>query len=108
MNSFHKKPPIIQTANKVCAAVLSGDSDRLLEVSTIRSNRDGTLPDGGNADLAGAALPVLVTKRINYYYYYYYLVTKGLRLRAETAGERGAGRDRAGHRCIGAAGWQRI
>ena len=95
MNSFHKKPPIIQTANKVGAAVLPGDSDRLLEVSTIRSNREGTLPDGGNAHLAGAALPVL-------------LVTKSLRLRAETAGERGAGRDRAGHRCIGAAGWQRI
>ena len=95
MNSFHKKLPIIQTTNKVGAAVLPGDSDRLLELSTIRSNRDGTLSDGGNADLARAALPVL-------------LVTKGLRLRAETAGERGAGRDRAGHRCIGAAGWQRI
>ena len=94
MNSFHKKLPIIQTANKVGAAVLPGDSDRLLEVSTIRSNGDGALTNGGNTDLARAALPVLVTK--------------GLRLRAETAGERGAGRDRAGHRCIGAAGWQRI
>ena len=95
MNSFPKKLPIIQTANKVGAAVLPGDSDRLLEVSTIRSNGEGTLSDGGNADLARAALPVL-------------LATKGFRLRAETAGERGAGRDRAGHRCIGAAGWQRI
>ena len=89
-----EKLPIIQTANKVGAAVLPGDSDRLLEVSTIQSNRDGTLADGGNADLARAALLLLATK--------------GLRLRAETAGERGAGRDRAGHRCIGAAGWQRI
>ena len=92
MNSFHKKLPIIQTANKVGAAVLPGDSDRLLEVSTIRSNGNGALANSGNTDLARAALPVLVTK--------------GLRLRAETAGERGAGRDRAGHRCIGAAGWQ--
>ena len=94
MNSFHRQIPIKQTANKVGAAVLPGDSDRLLEVSTIQSNRDGTLTNGGNADLARAALLLLVTK--------------GLRLRAETAGERGAGRDRAGHRCIGAAGWQRI
>ena len=94
MISFHKKLPIKQTANKVGAAVLPGDSDRLLEVSTIRSNRDGALTNGGNADLARAALP--------------FLATKGLRLGAETAGERGAGRDRAGHRCIGAAGWQSI
>ena len=94
MISFHKKLPIIQTANKVGAAVLPGDSDRLLEVSTIRSNGDGALANGGNADLARAALPVLVTE--------------GFCLGAETAGERGAGRDRAGHRCIGAAGWQRI
>ena len=94
MNSFPKKLPIIQTANKVGAAVLPGDSDRLLEVSTIRSNGDGALTNGGNAHLARAALPVLVTKC--------------LRLGSETAGERGAGRDRAGHRCIGAAGWQRI
>ena len=94
MNSFHKKLPIIQTANKVGAAVLPSDSDRLLEVATIRSNRDGALPNSGNTDLARAALLLLATK--------------GLRLRAETAGERGAGRDRAGHRCIGAAGWQRI
>ena len=93
MNSFLKKLPIIQTANKVGAAVLPGDSDRLLEVSTIRSNGNGALTNGGNADFARAALPVLATK--------------GLRLRAETAGERGAGCDRAGHRCIGAAGWQR-
>ena len=94
MNSFPKKLPIIQTANKVSAAVLPGDSDRLLEVSTIRSNGDGALTNGGNAHLARAALPVL-------------LVTKSLRLGSDTAGERGAGRDRAGHRCIGAAGWQR-
>ena len=94
MNSFPKKLPIIQTANKVSAAVLPGDSDRLLEVSTIRSNGNGALANGGNTDLARAALLLLVTKC--------------LRLRAETAGERGAGRDRAGHRCIGAAGWQRI
>ena len=95
MNSFHKKLPITQTANTMGAAVLPGDSDRLLEVSTIRSNGNGALANGGNANLARAALLVL-------------LVTKGLRLGAETAGERGAGRDRAGHRCIGAAGWQRI
>ena len=95
MNSFHKKLPITQTANKMGAAVLPGDSDRLLEVSTIRSNGNGALTNSGNADLARTTLPLL-------------LVTKGLRLRAETAGERGAGRDRAGHRCIGAAGWQRI
>ena len=94
MNSFHKKLPIIQTTNKVGAAVLPGDSDRLLEVSTIRSNGDGTLADGGNTHLARTTLLLLVTK--------------GFCLRAETAGERSAGRDRAGHRCIGAAGWQRI
>ena len=93
MNSFHKKLPILQTANKVGAAVLPGDSDRLLEVSTIRSNGNGALADGRNTHLARTALLLLMTK--------------GLRLRTETAGERCAGRDRAGHRCIGAAGWQR-